>query len=180
MCWTPFGAGTWWAGPRQVTESPYGASQLQEPLPALPANEDSSFCEWITQSKQQATWNAKEKVRETQHYSGSHLSMLPMNTVMKVRTCSKLSAEDSNTSSAKRRRNMKKSPMFSAKNSVEVKRLVFFFINCSPLRYINKTDNCDSQMRLFACNSKFTLFPLTILPFFPLCLHLTFFVSATE
>lgn len=46
-----------------------------------------------------------------------HLSMLPMKTVMKFRICSRLSAEVSKTSSANRRRKMKKSPKFSAKNS---------------------------------------------------------------
>ena len=46
-----------------------------------------------------------------------YLSTLPMKTVMKLRTCSRLSAEDSKTSSANRRRKMKKSPRFSAKNS---------------------------------------------------------------
>lgn len=40
-----------------------------------------------------------------------------MKTVMKLRICSRLSAEVSKTSSANRRRKMKKSPRFSAKNS---------------------------------------------------------------
>lgn len=45
------------------------------------------------------------------------LSTLPMKTVIKFRICSRLSADVSRMSSANRRRKMKKSPKFSAKNS---------------------------------------------------------------
>lgn len=54
--------------------------------------------------------------------STTHLSTLPMNTVMKLRMCSRLSAEFSKISSAKRRRKIKKSPMFSTKNSEKKER----------------------------------------------------------
>lgn len=53
----------------------------------------------------------------------THLSTLPMNTVMKLRMCSRLSAELSKISSANRRRKIKKSAMFSTKNSGEEKRM---------------------------------------------------------
>lgn len=58
---------------------------------------------------------------------------------MKLRTCSKFSSEDSSTSSAKRRRNMKRSPMFSAKNSAKphVPNILWWMINMISLHFSN-------------------------------------------
>lgn len=63
-----------------------------------------------------------QDMRGDEANGATHLSTLPMNTVMKLRMCSRLSAELSKISSAKRRRKTKKSPMFSTKNSEKKRR----------------------------------------------------------
>lgn len=120
-------SGTWLAEQHQEPLAPYGASLPLRPLQALLLNGDSSSCcanrtggikamneefpIWPGNSSFQLTTTAgvKDEVM--------YLSTLPMKTVMKLRMCSRLSAEVSKISSANRRRKMKKSPKFSAKNS---------------------------------------------------------------
>lgn len=51
------------------------------------------------------------------YYIIQYLSTLPMKTVIKLRICSRFSADVSKTLSVNRLRKMKKSPKFSTKNS---------------------------------------------------------------
>lgn len=128
-------AGTRLAEQHQEPPAPCGASPPLRPLQALLLNEDSSSCCAYGTGGIEAIC---EKFQDGLHHLGltgphnssfqqttitdvidwvKYLSTLPMKTVMKLRICSRLSAEVSKTSSANRRRKMKKSPKFSAKNS---------------------------------------------------------------
>lgn len=118
---TPSLAGTQLAEQHPELLAPCEASLPPRPLQALLLNGGSSFC--CTIRKQRKIKLFHERVQPALHssvywsYGDFDLSWLPMKTVMKFRMFSRLSAEVSKISSANRRRKMKKSPRFSAKNS---------------------------------------------------------------
>lgn len=87
-------------------------------------------CQWTKESNLPCTANSNDY--------GLYLSWFPMKTVMKFKMFSRHSAEVSKISSANRRRKMKKSPRFSAKNSDKQKPQ-----NSDEYRWENEKFYCE-------------------------------------
>lgn len=85
-------------------------------------------------------WTKESNLPCTTHSNdyGLYLSWFPMKTVMKFKMFSRHSAEVSKISSANRRRKMKKSPRFSAKNSDKQKPQ-----NSDEYRWENEKFYCE-------------------------------------
>lgn len=142
--------------------APYGASQLLRLRQTWLSNEGFSSCSPGGNGgrAEGEIQTARRHARADRADGATHLSTLPMNTVMKLRMCSRLSAELSKISSANRRRKIKKSPMFSTKNSEKIGRYALAQVVSQQIQH---NGDILSETSLLECRICFVTWLLRLL-----------------